>query len=209
MENRWADHFSHWPIVWPPPAVSRFSRSRRHGRREKTTLNFPMNIPNGNQSSSTPIARTRRSPSFSFVFLSLLSPFHLSISLADPQSRVAHSPWWSARSRARRRYWCRSHGCRPPSCGDLRSRWRKDGTFVLRRFATTLASAGGSGDSLPSLTREEQGKTEKRGERNGSSRNTDAARVVLRSHRWRRLQRDVTNRNTAPNLKSNLILKAN
>lgn len=73
MENRWADHFSHWPIVWPPPAVSRFSRSRRHGRREKTTLNFPMNIPNGNQSSSTPIARTRRSPSFSFVFLSLLS----------------------------------------------------------------------------------------------------------------------------------------
>lgn len=147
------------------------------------------------KSSSTPIARTGRSPPFSSVFLSLLSPFYLAIYLAR-RSSVARGTLTLMISSI--------SGTSPllvpfswPSSAILSGIFGRN--EVERRhfcLAAALASAndGDGGDSLPLVTREEPGAIEERRERNGGSRNTDAARVAPRSRRWRRLWRDVTNK---------------
>lgn len=120
-----------------------------------------------NQTSSTPISCTERTDFFSpylFLLPRLRSP------------RVSDSPWWSARSRARRRWWCRSRGCRPPSSGLRVART----VFVQAR--RTLFPVLRSGlQSTPFFLPPSWTPTE----RDGSSRNTDAARAAPRLRQWR------------------------
>lgn len=90
--------------------------------------------------------------------------------------RVSDSPWWSARSRARRRCWCRSRGCRPPSSGLRVART----VFVQAR--RTLFPVLRSGlQPTPFFLPPSWTSTE----RDGSSRNTDAARAAPRLRQWR------------------------
>lgn len=159
----------------------------------------PAGTTSRNRYSSTPIARTGQLPPF-FPRLPLPIPYplstYLSISLA-PRSTTARgtltlmissisgtSPllvpfsWLSSailrgilvHSEEGRRHFC--------LCG------------VSRRLSRLLQATAAAIPSHPRGLEMETGRiSKKRTKHDGSSRNTDAARVALRSRRWRRLQR--------------------